>query len=176
VLIRYQSGYEGGRRMNHSKKVIELSINDELYVLAVEPQQTLLEVLRDSLNLTGTKEGCGTGECGSCTVLLDGKPVLSCLILAVECVNREITTIEGMGSIESMTPIQEALIEKGGVQCGFCTPGMVLAATAMLNQNPKPSEAEIKRSLEGHLCRCTGYNKIIEAVEAAMEKISDIQG
>lgn len=162
--------------MNHSKKVIELSINDELYVLAVEPQQTLLEVLRDSLNLTGTKEGCGTGECGSCTVLLDGKPVLSCLILAVECVNREITTIEGMGSIESMTPIQEALIEKGGVQCGFCTPGMVLAATAMLNQNPKPSEAEIKRSLEGHLCRCTGYNKIIEAVEAAMEKISDIQG
>ena len=162
--------------MNHSKKVIELSINDELYVLAVEPQQTLLEVLRDSLNLTGTKEGCGTGECGSCTVLLDGKPVLSCLILAVECVNREITTIEGMGSIESMTPIQEALIEKGGVQCGFCTPGMVLAATAMLNQNPKPSETEIKRSLEGHLCRCTGYNKIIEAVEAAMEKISDIQG
>jgi len=162
--------------MNHSKKVIELSINDELYVLAVEPQQTLLEVLRDSLNLTGTKEGCGTGECGSCTVLLDGKPVLSCLMLAVECVNREITTIEGMGSIESMTPIQEALIEKGGVQCGFCTPGMVLAATAMLNQNPKPSEAEIKRSLEGHLCRCTGYNKIIEAVEAAMEKISDIQG
>lgn len=162
--------------MNHSKKVIELSINDELYVLAVEPQQTLLEVLRDSLNLTGTKEGCGTGECGSCTVLLDGKPVLSCLMLAVECVNREITTIEGMGSIESMTPIQEALIEKGGVQCGFCTPGMVLAATAMLNRNPKPSEAEIKRSLEGHLCRCTGYNKIIEAVEAAMEKISDIQG
>ena len=162
--------------MNHSKKVIELSINDELYVLAVEPQQTLLEVLRDSLNLTGTKEGCGTGECGSCTVLLDGKPVLSCLMLAVECLNREITTIEGVGSIESMTPIQEALIEKGGVQCGFCTPGMVLAATAMLNQNPKPSEAEIKRSLEGHLCRCTGYNKIIEAVEAAMEKISDIQG
>ena len=162
--------------MDHRKKVIELSINDESHVLAVEPQQTLLEVLRDSLNLTGTKEGCGTGECGSCTVLLDGKPVLSCLILAVECVNREITTIEGMGSIESMTPIQEALIEKGGVQCGFCTPGMVLAATAMLNQNPKPSEAEIKRSLEGHLCRCTGYNKIIEAVEAAMEKISDVQG
>ena len=162
--------------MNHSKKVIELSINDELYVLAVEPQQTLLEVLRDSLNLTGTKEGCGTGECGSCTVLLDGKPVLSCLMLAVECVNVEITTIEGVGSIESMTPIQEALLEKGGVQCGFCTPGMVLAATAMLNRNPKPSEAEIKRSLEGHLCRCTGYNKIIEAVEAAMEKISDVQG
>jgi carbon-monoxide dehydrogenase small subunit len=159
--------------MDHRKKVIELSINDEPYVLAVEPQQTLLEVLRDSLSLTGTKEGCGTGECGSCTVLLDGKPVLSCLMLAVECVNLDITTIEGVGSIERMAPIQEALLEKGGVQCGFCTPGMVLATTAMLNRNPKPSEGEIKRSLEGHLCRCTGYNKVIEAVEATIEKISD---
>lgn len=159
--------------MDHRKKVIELSINDEPYVLAVEPQQTLLEVLRDSLSLTGTKEGCGTGECGSCTVLLDGKPVLSCLMLAVECVNLDITTIEGVGSIERMAPIQEALLEKGGVQCGFCTPGMVLATTAMLNRNPKPSEREIKRSLEGHLCRCTGYNKVIEAVEATIEKISD---
>ena len=160
--------------MDHRKKVIELSINDEPYVLAVEPQQTLLEVLRDSLSLTGTKEGCGTGECGSCTVLLDGKPVLSCLMLAVECVNLDITTIEGVGSIERMAPIQEALLEKGGVQCGFCTPGMVLATTAMLNRNPKPSEGEIKRSLEGHLCRCTGYNKVIEAVEATIEKISDM--
>ncbi len=160
--------------MDHRKKVIELSINDEPYVLAVEPQQTLLEVLRDSLSLTGTKEGCGTGECGSCTVLLDGKPVLSCLMLAVECVNLDITTIEGVGSIERMAPIQEALLEKGGVQCGFCTPGMVLAATAMLNRNPKPSEGEIKRSLEGHLCRCTGYNKVIEAVEATIEKMSDM--
>ncbi len=160
--------------MDHRKKVIELSINDEPYVLAVEPQQTLLEVLRDSLSLTGTKEGCGTGECGSCTVLLDGKPVLSCLMLAVECVNLDITTIEGVGSIERMAPIQEALLEKGGVQCGFCTPGMVLATTAMLNRNPKPSEREIKRSLEGHLCRCTGYNKVIEAVEATIEKMSDM--
>ncbi len=160
--------------MDHRKKVIELSINDEPYVLAVEPQQTLLEVLRDSLSLTGTKEGCGTGECGSCTVLLDGKPVLSCLMLAVECVNLDITTIEGVGSIERMAPIQEALLEKGGVQCGFCTPGMVLATTAMLNRNPKPSEGEIKRSLEGHLCRCTGYNKVIEAVEATIEKMSDM--
>ena len=159
--------------MDHRKKVIELSINDEPYVLAAEPQQTLLEVLRDSLSLTGTKEGCGTGECGSCTVLLDGKPVLSCLMLAVECVNLDITTIEGVGSIERMAPIQEALLEKGGVQCGFCTPGMVLATTAMLNRNPKPSEREIKRSLEGHLCRCTGYNKVIEAVEATIEKMSD---
>ena len=156
--------------MVHRKKVIALSINNEPYELAVEPQQTLLEVLRDSLSLTGTKEGCGTGECGSCTVLVEGKPVLSCLMLAVECVDLKITTIEGVGSIERMTPVQEALLEKGGVQCGFCTPGIVLATTAMLNRNPRPSEAEIKRSLEGHLCRCTGYNKIIEAVEATIEK------
>ena len=162
--------------MVHRKKVIELSINNELHALAVEPQQTLLEILRDSLILTGTKEGCGTGECGSCTVLVEGKPVLSCLMLAVECANLEITTIEGVGSIERMTPVQEALLEKGGVQCGFCTPGIVLATTAMLNRNPKPSETEIKKSLEGHLCRCTGYNKIIEAVEATIKKISDVQG
>lgn len=162
--------------MVHRKKVIGLSVNNELYELAVEPQQTLLEILRDSLGLTGTKEGCGTGECGSCTVLMNGKTVLSCLMLAVDCVNKEITTIEGVASIERMTPVQEALLEKGGVQCGFCTPGIVLAATAMLNRNSRPSETEIKRSLEGHLCRCTGYNKIIEAVEAAIEKISDIQG
>lgn len=162
--------------MVHRKKVIGLSVNNELYELAVEPQQTLLEILRDSLGLTGTKEGCGTGECGSCTVLMNGRTVLSCLMLAVDCVNKEITTIEGVASIERMTPVQEALLEKGGVQCGFCTPGIVLAATAMLNRNSRPSETEIKRSLEGHLCRCTGYNKIIEAVEAAIEKISDIQG
>ena len=162
--------------MVHRKKVIELSINNELHALAVEPQQTLLEVLRDSLSLTGTKEGCGTGECGSCTILVEGKPVLSCLMLAVECVNLEITTIEGVGSIDRMTPVQEALLEKGGIQCGFCTPGIVLATTAMLTRNPGPSEAEIKRSLEGHLCRCTGYNKIIEAVEATIEKISDVKG
>lgn len=162
--------------MVHRKKVIGLSVNNELYELTVEPQQTLLEILRDSLGLTGTKEGCGTGECGSCTVLMNGRTVLSCLMLAVDCVNKEITTIEGVASIERMTPVQEALLEKGGVQCGFCTPGIVLAATAMLNRNSRPSETEIKRSLEGHLCRCTGYNKIIEAVEAAIEKISDIQG
>ena len=173
--MKYSAGNEGDNRMDHRKRVIELSINDESYTLAIEPQQTLLEVLRDSLSLTGTKEGCSTGECGSCTVLLDGKPVLSCLMLAVECVSKEITTIEGIGSIERMTPIQEALLEKGGVQCGFCTPGIVLSTTALLNRNPKPSEAEIKRSLEGHLCRCTGYNKIIEAIEATIEKISDIQ-
>ena len=161
--------------MKSRKQIIGLSINDEIYELAVEPQQTLLEVLRDSLGLTGTKEGCGTGECGSCTVLLDGKPVLSCLMLAVECQNRAVTTIEGVGGIEGMTPVQEAFLEKGGVQCGFCTPGMVLATTALLNRTPTPSHEELKSALEGHLCRCTGYNKIIEAVDTAAEKISKVQ-
>jgi len=161
--------------MKSRKQIIGLSINDEIYELAVEPQQTLLEVLRDCLGLTGTKEGCGTGECGSCTVLLDGKPVLSCLMLAVECQNSAVTTIEGVGGIEGMTPVQEAFLEKGGVQCGFCTPGMILATTALLNRTPKPSHDELKSALEGHLCRCTGYNKIIEAVDTAAEKISKVQ-
>ncbi|MBW1774161.1 MAG: (2Fe-2S)-binding protein [Deltaproteobacteria bacterium] len=161
--------------MKRGKEIIGLSINGELYELAVEPQQTLLEVLRDSLRLTGAKEGCGTGECGSCTVLLDGEPILSCLMLAVECQSREITTIEGLGGIEGMTLVQEAFLEKGGVQCGFCTPGMVLATTALLNRNATPSDEEVRVALEGHLCRCTGYNKIIEAIETAAEKISGVQ-
>ncbi|MBW2207747.1 MAG: (2Fe-2S)-binding protein [Deltaproteobacteria bacterium] len=161
--------------MKRGKEIIAVSINGELHELAVEPQQTLLEVLRDSLGLTGAKEGCGTGECGSCTVLLDGEPVLSCLTLAVECQSREITTIEGLGGIEGMTLVQEAFLEKGGVQCGFCTPGMVLATTALLNRNATPSDEEVRVALEGHLCRCTGYNKIIEAIETAAEKISGVQ-
>lgn len=160
--------------MKRGKEIIALSVNGELYELAVEPQQTLLEVLRDSLALTGTKEGCGTGECGSCTVLLDGEPILSCLMLAIECQDRKITTIEGLDGVEGMTPVQESFLEKGAVQCGFCTPGMVLTSTALLNKNPTPSADEIKVALEGHLCRCTGYNKIIEAIETAAEKISEI--
>ncbi len=162
--------------MKRGKEIIALSINGELYELAAEPQQTLLEVLRDSLELTGAKEGCGTGECGSCTVLLDGEPILSCLMLAVECQSTEITTIEGLGGVEGMTPVQEAFLEKGGVQCGFCTPGMVLTTTALLNRNSTPSDEEIRLALEGHLCRCTGYNKIVEAIETAAEKISGVKG
>jgi carbon-monoxide dehydrogenase small subunit len=158
--------------MKRRKEIVELSVNGETYELAVEPQQTLIEVLRGFLGLTGTKEGCGTGECGSCTVLFDGEPVLACLMLAVECRNKNITTIEGLGNGREMTPVQESYLERGGVQCGFCTPGMVLATTALLNRNPKPSEEDINRALEGHLCRCTGYNKIVEAVHTAAEKIS----
>ena len=161
--------------MKGRKKIISLSINDQIYELAVEPQQTLLEILRQSIGLTGTKEGCGTGECGSCTVLRDGKPILSCLALAIECEDCEITTIEGVGSSDSLSTVQQAYLEKGGVQCGFCTPGMVLATTALLNKNSNPSDKEINESLEGHLCRCTGYNKILEAVALAAEKSSGVE-
>ncbi len=161
--------------MKSRKEIISLSINDQIYELAVEPQQTLIEILRQSIGLTGTKEGCGTGECGSCTVLRDGKPILSCLTLAIECNDCEITTIEGVGSSDSLSIVQQAYLEKGGVQCGFCTPGMVLATTALLNKNSNPSDKEINDSLDGHLCRCTGYNKILESVAFAAEKSSGVE-
>jgi len=151
------------------KKIIELTINEETYELAVESQETLLDVLRKSLGLTGTKEGCGTGECGSCTVLLEGEPILACLMLAVECENKKIETIEGQSINGDLTPVQEAFLEKGGVQCGFCTPGMVMASTDLLKRNPDPSKEDIMESLGGHLCRCTGYNKIMESVQHAVK-------
>ena len=157
-----------------TKQLVELNVNSEIYGLAVEPQETLLEVLRDHLRMTGTKEGCGTGECGSCTVLMDGSPVLSCLTLAVDCEGMTIITIEGLAEGTDLTPVQEAFLEQGAVQCGFCTPGMVLATTALLKSNPRPTKQEIVKALEGHLCRCTGYNKIVEAVEQASEKLSSL--
>jgi aerobic-type carbon monoxide dehydrogenase small subunit (CoxS/CutS family) len=143
--------------------------------LAVESQETLLEALRNHLGLTGAKEGCGTGECGTCTVLIAGQPVLSCLTLAMDCDAKEITTIEGLARGNHLTPVQEAFLEQGAVQCGFCTPGMVLAITALLQANPQPAEEEIKKALEGHLCRCTGYNKILEAVVQAAKKLSTLK-
>ncbi|MFP3928689.1 MAG: (2Fe-2S)-binding protein [Desulfobacteraceae bacterium] len=152
------------------KVMIELLVNGEYYEVAVEPRETLLEALREHLGFTGTKEGCGTGECGSCTVLVDGEPMLSCLMLAVECEGKKLVTIEGLGGRTGTTAVQEAFLEKGGVQCGFCTPGMVLATTSLLNRLPRASRQEVTEALEGHLCRCTGYNKIVEAVEAAMDK------
>lgn len=151
----------------YQKRLLELSINGEVYELAVACQETLLEVLRNRLGFTGTKEGCGTGECGSCTVLLEGEPVLACLLLAVDCENKRIETIEGQALEGRLTPVQEAFLEKGAVQCGFCTSGMVMASTALLKRNPNPSEEDIKESLEGHLCRCTGYNKIMESIHHA---------
>ena len=149
------------------KRLIELSVNGETYELAVEPNTTLAEVLRDQIGLTGTKVSCGTGECGTCTVLMDGRPILSCLALAVDCQKQSILTIEGLAVAEKLTPVQKAFHECGAIQCGFCTPAMVLSTTALLEANPKPSTKEIQKALEGHLCRCTGYNKIIEAVHRA---------
>ena len=154
------------------KRLIELSVNGETYELAVEPNTTLAEVLRDQIGLTGTKVSCGTGECGTCTVLMDGRPILSCLALAVDCQKQSILTIEGLSVGEKLTPVQQAFHECGAIQCGFCTPGMVLSTTALLESNPKPSTREIQKALEGHLCRCTGYNKIIEAVQEAAEKMT----
>lgn len=138
--------------------------------MGVEPHYTLLEVLREELGLTGAKDACSTGECGSCTVLLDGKPVLACLILAVDCQRMDITTIEGISSADRLSTVQQAFQDTGAVQCGFCTPGMVLSSTALLAENLRPTEREIKKALEGNLCRCTGYNKIAEAVKVAAKR------
>ena len=154
------------------KRLIELKINGESHELAVEPQATLIEILREHLGLTGTKEACGTGECGSCTVLVDGKPILSCLTLAVDCHKQNILTIEGLAQGDQLTPVQQAFQDCGAIQCGFCTPGMVLSTTALLKEISHPSEKDIKKALEGHLCRCTGYNKIIEAVNKAADKMA----
>ena len=150
---------------------ITLYINGDKYSVAVEPWRTLAEVLREDLNLIGTKIGCETGDCGACTVLIDGKSVTSCLSLAVESDGKEITTIEGLSNGASMHPIQEAFVEHGAIQCGYCTPGMILSAKHLLDKNPEPTELQIRQALSGNLCRCTGYNRIIKAVTAASEKI-----
>jgi len=149
------------------KQLIELRVNGEPHELAVEPQRTLLEVLREDLGLTGAKEACGTGECGACTVLMDGKSILSCLTLAIEAQGKKITTIEGLAKNGELHPLQKAFIRHGAIQCGYCTSGMILNAKAILDENPRPSRDEILKGLEGNLCRCTGYNKILEAVMAA---------
>jgi carbon-monoxide dehydrogenase small subunit len=149
-----------------AKRIVKLTVNNELFEVAINLNRTLLEVLREELSLTGTKESCGQGACGSCTVLLDGLPVRSCLLLAVEAEGREITTIEGLSKGEKLHPVQEAFIEHHAIQCGFCSPGMILTATALLEDNPKPTEDEIRHALSGNICRCTGYAKIIGAVKS----------
>jgi carbon-monoxide dehydrogenase small subunit len=148
------------------KTLISLTVNGKSYELAVETNQILVDLLRYELGLTGTKKGCGTGECGACTVIFNGKPVNACLILAVQANGAEILTIEGLKPPEGLHPLQQAFVEKGAIQCGFCTPGMILSASSLLKQNPKPTEAEIRTALSGNLCRCTGYQKIVEAVES----------
>jgi len=147
---------------------ISLTVNGDTYHLAVEAWQTLNEVLREDLNLTGTKLGCGSGDCGACTVIVDGKSVSSCLTLAVEMDGRQILTVEGLApSGETLHPIQEAFIEKGAIQCGFCTPGMELSALNLLETNPRPNDTQIRSAISGNLCRCTGYNKIVDAIAEA---------
>jgi len=152
-----------------SKRVVKLNVNNELHEVATTPNRTLLEVLREDLLLTGTKESCGQGACGSCTILLDGLPVRSCLLLAVEAEGSEITTIEGLSQGEKLHPVQEAFIEHHAIQCGFCSPGMILTSFALLEKNPKPTEEEIRYAISGNICRCTGYSKIITAVKSLVE-------
>ena len=150
-------------------KAIRLRVNDEEYSLEVENQDTLLDVIRDRLNMTGTKRGCETGDCGACTVIMNGKAVNSCLVLAVEADGAEVQTIEGLAKEGELHPLQEAIVQHGAIQCGYCTPGMIMSAKALLDENSSPSEEEIKRAIAGNLCRCTGYIKIIEAIKSCCD-------
>jgi carbon-monoxide dehydrogenase small subunit len=151
---------------------ITLRVNDREYRLEVAPNEILLNVIRDRLHLTGTKYGCGLGECGACTVLVDGRAILSCQTLAVSMDGRSITTIEGLSDRGKLHPLQEAFIAEGAIQCGFCTPGMILAAKALLDRNPDPTMEEIRNALRGNFCRCTGYVNIFNAVRKAAETMA----
>ena len=151
--------------MNH--EAIEFSVNGRKVRLTLEGNETLLDCLRGYLGLTGTKKGCDQGDCGACTVLMDGRPVNSCLVLALEVAGKEITTIEGLRQGNKLHPLQQAFVDNDAVQCGFCTPGMILTAVALLNENPNPSEDEIRHYMQGNLCRCTGYGKIVQAIQKA---------
>jgi len=149
---------------------ITLTVNGETEVTTVSSQTTLLQMLRNNLVLTGTKNGCSAGECGACTVMLNGEPVNSCMVLAAECEGATVTTVEGLAHDGQLDPVQDALMEAGGVQCGFCTPGVLISSRALLDRNPKPNEAEIREALVGNLCRCTGYVRIVEGVKEAARR------
>ena len=149
---------------------VTLTVNGSLLTLEAPPAARLLDVLRERLGLTGTKEGCGEGECGACTVLLDGVPVNSCLVALGQCAGREVTTVEGLGDAAHLTPLQEAMVTEGGAQCGICTPGMLLSAEALLRGRPKPNEVEIREAIAGNVCRCTGYQRIVNAVTEAAKR------
>jgi aerobic-type carbon monoxide dehydrogenase small subunit (CoxS/CutS family) len=151
---------------------LSLSVNGEQVDALVDPAKTLLEVLREDLNLTGTKHGCELGECGACAVLVDGQPVLSCLALAVESNGRDVTTIEGISAGGQLHPLQDAMADLGGSQCGYCTPGIIVTAKALLDREPSPTRDQIKEALSGNLCRCTGYLQIFEAVEGAIAAVA----
>lgn len=148
------------------KRKLELKVNGEMWDVEVDPHRILLEVLREDLGLTGAKEGCGLGACGACTVLVDDFPFLSCLTLAVDVQNKSIRTVEGLTKENEPDPLQKAFVDHGAIQCGFCTPGSIISGKALLGRNPNPSQEEIKEALSGNLCRCTGYKKIIEAIES----------
>ena len=154
---------------------LKFNVNGKDVKLNVDDSLRLLDILREELGLTGTKEGCGLGECGACTVIMDGKTVNSCLVLAAEADGKQITTIEGLADDDKLHPIQEAFIEYGGLQCGFCTPGMIMSAKALLDENPSPDEEEIRRGIAGNLCRCTGYTKIIESVKVAAKNMQGVK-
>jgi carbon-monoxide dehydrogenase small subunit len=161
----------GGGSEAMEKRLVQLRVNGEVHDVVVTPNETLVEVLREQLELTGTKMGCGEGACGTCTVLLDGKPVRSCLTLAVEAQGKEIVTIEGLAQGTELHPVQKAFIEHGAIQCGFCSPAMILTSKALLDENPHPTEEEVRRAISGVVCRCTGYAKIVEAVLAAADSL-----
>ncbi len=150
---------------------VTLIVNGRRHEVQIKPWATLLDVLREDLGLTGTKEGCGVGECGACTVIMEGRTANACLVLAAEAHEKEIVTIEGLATGSQLHPIQQAFVDIGGLQCGFCTPGMVLSTKALLDRNANPTDDEIRKGLEGNFCRCTGYTKIIESVRAAAEKM-----
>jgi carbon-monoxide dehydrogenase small subunit len=156
------------------KRVVTANINGREESFLCEPRQTLLEVLRDTLDMTGTKEGCSNGNCGACTVMMNGRPVVSCLVLAVECEGAKLETIEGVSGKEQLAPIQKCFLENAALQCGICTPGFIMSARHLLSEHPHPSEQEIRFSLAGNLCRCTGYDKIVKAVQAAAEAASGV--
>ena len=159
------------------KQIISLNVNNDTHQVAAYPSQTLLDVLRDDLGLTGTKRSCGTGTCGMCTVIIDKKAVLACLTLAVECEGKTITTIEGISNPDgTLHPLQESFVENGAVQCGFCSPGIIMTAKALIDKNPNPNEEDIKEALAGTICRCTGHFKTIEAVQKAAEHINKEPG
>lgn len=158
------------------KIIVSLEVNGKNIAVEVEEDKTLLYLLREVLGLTGTKEGCGIGECGACTVLMDGKPVNSCLVLAGQADGKEVTTIEGLAENGKLHPIQESFVEVGAIQCGYCTPGMVMSAKALLDNSPAPSSDEIRTAIAGNLCRCTGYVKIIKAIKTAAGKVREISG
>ena len=158
------------------KHILKLNVNGEEFEILTEVHKTLLEVLREDLGLTGTKRGCDLGTCGACTVLIEGKPYLSCLTLAADVQGKKILTIEGLSQKGELHPLQKAFVEKGAIQCGFCTPGMILTAKAFLEELPAPSEKQIRQALAGNLCRCTGYKSIIDAVKLASQRLLAAKG